>query len=112
MPAGGPLPSVDTGPACAPCPMTTGSPPCRTLDKYSGAGQAPCAVARLSPHVLRQYARKEGRPSPPPYEEAHADPARLGDPDEYTALVQHILEKPLLDGGFVRLHGAVRMGAR
>jgi NAD(P)-dependent dehydrogenase (short-subunit alcohol dehydrogenase family) len=39
-------------------------------------------------------------------------PARLGEPDEYAALVCHILENTMLNGETIRLDGAIRMQAR
>ncbi|XP_078041192.1 hydroxysteroid 17-beta dehydrogenase 10 [Augochlora pura] len=36
-------------------------------------------------------------------------PKRLGKPDEYAQLVQHIVENPLLNGEVIRLDGALRM---
>ena len=36
-------------------------------------------------------------------------PPRLGDPDEYARLVQHICENPMLNGETIRLDGALRM---
>ena len=39
-------------------------------------------------------------------------PSRLGDPDEYAALVQHIVENPMLNGEVIRLDGAIRMAPR
>ena len=39
-------------------------------------------------------------------------PPRLGHPDEYAALVQHILENPMLNGTVIRLDGGLRMGSR
>ncbi|MGX7677474.1 SDR family NAD(P)-dependent oxidoreductase [Jatrophihabitans sp. DSM 45814] len=39
-------------------------------------------------------------------------PARLGDPSEYAALVQHIIENPMLNGEVIRLDGAIRMAPR
>ncbi|MBA3615208.1 MAG: 3-hydroxyacyl-CoA dehydrogenase [Rubrobacteraceae bacterium] len=36
-------------------------------------------------------------------------PARLGRPDEYAALVQHIIENEMLNGEVIRLDGAIRM---
>jgi NAD(P)-dependent dehydrogenase (short-subunit alcohol dehydrogenase family) len=39
-------------------------------------------------------------------------PARLGRPDEFAALVRHIVENPYLNGETIRLDGAIRMGAR
>ena len=37
-------------------------------------------------------------------------PKRLGRPEEYAALVLHIVENPLLNGATLRLDGAVRLG--
>ncbi|MEV5177229.1 SDR family NAD(P)-dependent oxidoreductase [Streptomyces flaveolus] len=39
-------------------------------------------------------------------------PSRLGRPDEYAALVTHIVENPLLNGETIRLDGAIRMAPR
>lgn len=39
-------------------------------------------------------------------------PARLGRPEEYAALVAHIVDNPLLNGEVVRLDGALRMPPR
>ncbi len=39
-------------------------------------------------------------------------PRRLGRPEEYAALVRHIVENPMLNGEVIRLDGALRMGAR
>ncbi|MFK5634998.1 MULTISPECIES: SDR family NAD(P)-dependent oxidoreductase [unclassified Ornithinimicrobium] len=39
-------------------------------------------------------------------------PARLGRPQEYAALVAHIVENPLLNGEVIRLDGALRMPPR
>ncbi|NLG69863.1 MAG: 3-hydroxyacyl-CoA dehydrogenase, partial [Firmicutes bacterium] len=39
-------------------------------------------------------------------------PARLGRPEEYAALVQHIVENPMLNGAVIRLDGALRMAPR
>jgi NAD(P)-dependent dehydrogenase (short-subunit alcohol dehydrogenase family) len=39
-------------------------------------------------------------------------PARLGRPEEYAALVQHIIENPMLNGEVIRLDGAIRMTPR
>lgn len=36
-------------------------------------------------------------------------PSRLGRPEEYAALVRHIVENPMLNGEVVRLDGAIRM---
>ena len=39
-------------------------------------------------------------------------PSRLGRPDEYAALVRHILENPMLNGEVIRLDGAIRMAPK
>jgi len=39
-------------------------------------------------------------------------PPRLGRPEEYAALVRHIIENEVLNGEVIRLDGAIRMGAR
>jgi NAD(P)-dependent dehydrogenase (short-subunit alcohol dehydrogenase family) len=39
-------------------------------------------------------------------------PARLGRPEEYAALVLHVLANPMLNGSVLRLDGALRMAAR
>ena len=39
-------------------------------------------------------------------------PSRLGDPDEFGALVRHIVENPMLNGEVIRLDGAIRMAPR
>jgi NAD(P)-dependent dehydrogenase (short-subunit alcohol dehydrogenase family) len=39
-------------------------------------------------------------------------PPRLGRPDEYAALVQHIVENVMLNGATIRLDGAIRMAPR
>src|SRR5919199_590806 len=39
-------------------------------------------------------------------------PPRLGRPDEYAALVQHIVENVMLNGETIRLDGAIRMAPR
>jgi len=39
-------------------------------------------------------------------------PSRLGRPDEYAALVKHIVENDMLNGEVIRLDGAIRMAPR
>ncbi|MCU4651985.1 SDR family NAD(P)-dependent oxidoreductase [Roseibacterium sp. SDUM158016] len=39
-------------------------------------------------------------------------PSRLGDPDEFAALVLHIVQNPMLNGTVIRLDGAIRMAPR
>jgi NAD(P)-dependent dehydrogenase (short-subunit alcohol dehydrogenase family) len=39
-------------------------------------------------------------------------PSRLGRPDEYAALAQHIVENEMLNGEVIRLDGAIRMAPR
>jgi hypothetical protein len=37
------------------------------------------------------------------------NPSRLGRPDEYAALVSHVLENQMLNGETIRIDGALRM---
>lgn len=39
-------------------------------------------------------------------------PSRLGDPAEYAALAQHIIENPMLNGEVIRLDGAIRLAPK
>ena len=39
-------------------------------------------------------------------------PPRLGQPEEYAALVRHIVENAMLNGEVIRLDGALRMAAK
>jgi len=39
-------------------------------------------------------------------------PSRLGEPDEYAALVEHIVVNPMLNGEVIRLDGAIRMAPK
>ena len=39
-------------------------------------------------------------------------PSRLGQPDEYAALVRHIVENAMLNGEVIRLDGAIRMAPK
>ena len=39
-------------------------------------------------------------------------PPRLGRPEEYAALAQHIVENEMLNGEVIRLDGAIRMSPR
>lgn len=39
-------------------------------------------------------------------------PSRLGNPDEYAALAQHIIENAMLNGEVIRLDGAIRMAPK
>lgn len=39
-------------------------------------------------------------------------PSRLGRPEEFAALVKHILENQMLNGEVIRLDGSIRMAAR
>ena len=40
------------------------------------------------------------------------NPSRLGEPEEYASLAQHIIANPMLNGETIRLDGAIRMGPR
>lgn len=39
-------------------------------------------------------------------------PKRLGRPDEFAALAEHVVENPMLNGEVIRLDGAMRMGIK
>jgi NAD(P)-dependent dehydrogenase (short-subunit alcohol dehydrogenase family) len=39
-------------------------------------------------------------------------PSRLGRPEEFAALVRHIIENEMLNGDVIRLDGALRMAAK
>jgi 3-hydroxyacyl-CoA dehydrogenase/3-hydroxy-2-methylbutyryl-CoA dehydrogenase len=39
-------------------------------------------------------------------------PQKLGDPDEFAMLAQHIIENPMLNGETIRLDGAIRMSPK
>lgn len=39
-------------------------------------------------------------------------PSRLGDPDEYASLAQHVIENQMLNGEVIRLDGAIRMAPK
>lgn len=39
-------------------------------------------------------------------------PERLGEPNEFAALVRHIVENPMLNGSVIRLDGGMRMAAK
>jgi NAD(P)-dependent dehydrogenase (short-subunit alcohol dehydrogenase family) len=39
-------------------------------------------------------------------------PSRLGRPEEYAALVKHIVENEMLNGEVIRLDGAMRMAPK
>ncbi len=39
-------------------------------------------------------------------------PSRLGRPEEYAALVEHVVANPMLNGETIRLDGAIRMAPR
>jgi hypothetical protein len=39
-------------------------------------------------------------------------PSRLGKPEEFAALVHHIVENEMLNGEVIRLDGAIRMAGK
>jgi NAD(P)-dependent dehydrogenase (short-subunit alcohol dehydrogenase family) len=39
-------------------------------------------------------------------------PSRLGQPEEYARLAQHIIENPMLNGESIRIDGALRMAPK
>ena len=61
-------------------------------------------ILRDSPNLTDEQVRS--------LEEQVPHPSRLGQPQEYAALVAHIVENPMLNGETIRLDGAIRMGPR
>ena len=62
--------------------------------------------------VVHPYDLGPDNQIPPAREQLERDtphPARLGRPEEYAALVRHVVENPLLNGEVIRLDGALRM---
>ncbi|ALJ20684.1 SDR family NAD(P)-dependent oxidoreductase [Microbacterium sp. No. 7] len=57
-------------------------------------------LARFSPETLNGIAAQVPHP------------ARLGRPDEFAALADHIIDNPMVNGETIRLDGAIRMGPR
>ncbi|MGH3739613.1 MAG: SDR family NAD(P)-dependent oxidoreductase [Micromonosporaceae bacterium] len=53
-----------------------------------------------------------GEPARRSLERQTPHPARLGRPEEFAALVVHILDNPMLNGETIRLDGALRMAPR
>ena len=63
-----------------------------------------CSTRRCSAALPEEARDALGEPVPLPH--------RLGLPDEYGALVAHIVENPMLNGETIRLDGALRMPPR
>jgi len=57
-------------------------------------------LARVTPQIREALALSV--PNPP----------RLGRPDEYALLAEHIIVNPMLNGETIRLDGALRMAPR
>ncbi|MDX6287047.1 MAG: hypothetical protein QOG53_2532 [Frankiales bacterium] len=94
-----------------------------SASKAGVAGMTLPAARELARHAIRVMSIAPGLFDTPMManvsEEARASvaaqvphPARLGFPEEYAALVQHIVENPMLNGEVIRLDGAIRMGPR
>jgi NAD(P)-dependent dehydrogenase (short-subunit alcohol dehydrogenase family) len=58
-------------------------------------------MIRQTPETQRQSLRTQ-TPFPP----------RFGRPEEFAALVEHVLANPMLNGAIIRLDGGLRMAAR
>ncbi|OGA26275.1 MAG: 3-hydroxy-2-methylbutyryl-CoA dehydrogenase [Betaproteobacteria bacterium RIFCSPLOWO2_02_FULL_67_26] len=71
----------------------------RVMAIAPGIFETPMAAA-FSPELKRSLAAQV--PFPP----------RLGRPDEFAALVEHIIVNPMLNGEVIRLDGALRMAAK
>ena len=81
---------------------------CAQIAEASTAGSTP-------PPVLdRDEERVAGLPEPARISlgQQVPFPSRLGQPDEYAALAQHIIENEMLNGEVIRLDGALRMAPR
>ena len=83
-------------------------PAARDLAPRSGSACARSRRARSTrrcwPTCPRMPARRSRRVVP--------FPSRLGRPDEFAALVAHIVENEMLNGEVIRLDGALRMPPR
>lgn len=71
----------------------------RVMTVAPGVFETPM-MAGMTPEVRESLAA--GVPFPP----------RLGKPEEFAALVRHIVENPMLNGEVIRLDGALRMAAK
>ena len=83
-------------------------PPCRARPR-------PVRHPRLRdrPRPVRHAAaRRPAGGGPQPARRTVPFPPRLGRPDEYAALVAHIVENTMLNGEVIRLDGALRMAPR
>lgn len=67
----------------------------------SGGPRWPCTVHSVTRPCCTQEALAKQVPFP----------SRLGDPDEYAHMIQHICENQMLNGEVIRLDGAIRMSA-
>lgn len=76
---------------------------CRALPRYKSRRgltvHVVCAAVSARGHVQEALAKQVPFPS------------RLGDPDEYAHLVQHMCENQMMNGEVVRLDGCIRMSA-
>ena len=84
-----------------------------TLPAARELGRLGIRVVSIAPGVfetpLIEHVSEESRQS------LHAQipfPPRFGRPEEFAALVEHILANPMLNGEIIRLDGGLRMGAR
>jgi NAD(P)-dependent dehydrogenase (short-subunit alcohol dehydrogenase family) len=71
--------------------------------------QKGAAVVVLDLPAARERVEADGRFS---FAASVPHPRRLGDPEEYAALVAHIVENPMLNGEVIRLDGSLRLAPR
>jgi NAD(P)-dependent dehydrogenase (short-subunit alcohol dehydrogenase family) len=63
-------------------------------------------------HLRHPHAGRHARPGPRLPRRPGPFPSRLGRPEEYAALVRHIVENRMLNGETIRLDGAIRMAPK
>lgn len=94
-----------------------------TASKAAIAGMTICAARDLAGKYIRVVTVAPGLFATPLFASLRQDvqdslaatiphPKRFGTPDEYAALIEHIVENPMLNGETIRLDGAVRMAPR
>jgi NAD(P)-dependent dehydrogenase (short-subunit alcohol dehydrogenase family) len=79
------------------------------------------AARELARHQIRVVSVAPGRFRTPLMESFHSEdtlrrlaaevphPSRLGTPDEFALLIEHIIANPMINGEVIRLDGALRM---
>jgi NAD(P)-dependent dehydrogenase (short-subunit alcohol dehydrogenase family) len=94
-----------------------------SASKAGVAGMTLPLAREFAPHLIRVMTIAPGvfetpmiavlpRPAQDSLAAQVPHPARLGRPEEFAALVKHIVENPMLNGETIRLDGAIRMAPR